>query len=295
MRMEPGRRTIPELGVMGGESGKSRSGLFSFGRFEENVRQDPKRQRTHRHGFHELMIFEEGRGQYSGDFESVEVIAPTAIVIPAGTVHWWPQAENLRGAVCGFDLEFLRLHGRMDEAAAVLLPPLVPMVPLDSGAMAQMSPWLERMGREWLGDGGGRLEILRACLTALLVDVRRQQIARQTAPDAPHTAVERIYIAFLDELEKQVTKMPSARDLANALRMTPDHLSASLREACGRNAGDLIAERVMLEAKRLLAHSRLGVAEAAYALGFESPSYFTRFFRKHASLSPKEFRERENL
>lgn len=289
--MEFRRQKIPQLAVIESDLRNDRSGIFSLGRYEVNVRQDPERRRTHRHGFHELMIFDAGHGVYSGDFETVEVTAPAAIVIPAGTVHWWPRSEELRGVVCGFDLEFLQATGRTDDASAVLRPPFRPMVPLARESLARMMPWLARMEREWLSDGFGRMEILRACLTSLLVDVRREQLDQLAAADAPHTAGDRIYLAFLEELEKQVTRMPSARDLATALRVTPDHLSASLKQACGRNTGELIAERIMLEAKRLLAHSGLGVAETAYALGFESPSYFTRFFRKHADLSPKEFRE----
>lgn len=56
------------------------------------------------------------------------------MVIPAGTVHWWPEAESLRGVVRGFELEFLRVAGRADAAAAVLQSPLVPLVPLTKGA-----------------------------------------------------------------------------------------------------------------------------------------------------------------
>jgi AraC-like DNA-binding protein len=287
------RRDIPDLPAMVSRFAEPHRGIFSYGRYEANVRDDPKRLGTHRHVFHELMIFESGRGVYSGDFDPVEVIAPAAVVIPAGTVHCWPEFDTLRGTACGFDLEFLRLGARTDEAVAVLMPPLMPVVPLKQETLARMHPWFSRMDEEWQDNGVGRLDLFRACLLALLVEVRRERNSHVSAPDAALSLDGRIYGAFLDELDRQVNRMPSVRDLAESLQLTPDYLSASLRQVCGQNASDLIAERVMLEAKRLLTHSRLSVAETAYALGFESPSYFTRFFKKHTDLSPRDFRQKE--
>ena len=47
----------------------------------------------------------------------------------------------------------------------------------------------------------------------------------------------------------------------------------------------------MLEAKRLLLHSEISVAEIADHLGFEDPAYFSRCFKKHTSRSPIDFRQ----
>ena len=90
----------------------------------------------------------------------------------------------------------------------------------------------------------------------------------------------------------------------------PDHLerlASKIREADGfvfitgeynwgmqpglKNLTDHLRGRLILESKRLLAHSDLNVSEIAYQLGFEDPSYFTRLFRQVEGLSPREFRE----
>lgn len=280
------RRDIPQLNAVGDESAAHNGGRFSLGRFEENMRADPRRAETHRHTFHELMVFESGEGTYSGDFVEYKIAAPAAVIVPAGTVHWWPAAKDLRGWVCGFDLEFLRAVNRTDEVIASLLAPKLPNVVLTTDAMERMQPWLRRLQQEWWGHALGKREMLRCCLTAALVEVSREH----GLEDGPKSASQRLYFAFLEVLESRVMTMPSARDLAEILRVTPDHLSASLRMCTGKNTGELIAERIILKSKRLLAHTRLGVAEAAYALGFESPSYFARFFRRHAGVAPKEFR-----
>lgn len=68
------------------------------------------------------------------------------------------------------------------------------------------------MIKEWLGDGAGRLEMLRACLAAMLVNVRRGQLDLAAAPShAP--SQQWIYQAFIVELEKQLHTFPSVRDV----------------------------------------------------------------------------------
>src|SRR5208282_3886417 len=64
----------------------------------------------------------------------------------------------------------------------------------------------------------------------------------------------------------------SVRDYAKMLGVTPSHLSEALRLETGLTAGDLIRARLLLEAKRLLLHSELTIAEIGYELGFEDPS-----------------------
>ena len=78
---------------------------------------------------------------------------------------------------------------------------------------------------------------------------------------------------------------------AKALKVTPGHLNDTVKARTGRVAGDLLRERVLLEARRLLLHSRLGVAEVAYHLGYEDPSYFARTFRREIGSSPADFRD----
>jgi AraC family transcriptional regulator, transcriptional activator of pobA len=74
--------------------------------------------------------------------------------------------------------------------------------------------------------------------------------------------------------------------------VTSSHLSESLRMETGLRPGELIRARLLLEAKRLLLHSELTIAEIGYELGFEDPSYFSRFVRREIETSPVEFRNR---
>jgi len=77
---------------------------------------------------------------------------------------------------------------------------------------------------------------------------------------------------------------------ATLLGVSADHLSATFRKTTGFPPGILIQNHLILEAKRLLAHSTLAVGEIAERLKFKDPSYFSRFFRRATGVSPSEFR-----
>lgn len=79
---------------------------------------------------------------------------------------------------------------------------------------------------------------------------------------------------------------------ATLLGVSPETLSEIVKKETGKTPGTLIRERILLEAKRLLLHSSLSVAEIAYELTFKDPSYFNRFFRRSTADTPAEFRKR---
>lgn len=72
--------------------------------------------------------------------------------------------------------------------------------------------------------------------------------------------------------------------------MTPDHLSRNCRAASGLSALDLLQDRLLREARRLLAYTVAPVAEVARDLGFNEPSYFSRYFARRAGQAPQDYR-----
>ncbi len=78
-------------------------------------------------------------------------------------------------------------------------------------------------------------------------------------------------------------------DVADMLCLSPKYLSESLKAECGQSAREIIDERLLTEAKALLAQSALSISEVGYRLGFAEPSSFSRFFKRLSGLSPSEY------
>ncbi len=117
-------------------------------------------------------------------------------------------------------------------------------------------------------------------------------LAARAAPqprDAPGSALLRRFEAWVDA---RLLERPTVADCAQALAVTPTHLSRVLRAATGQPASRLIEARLMREARRQLAYTSLPVSTIAYTLGFADPAYFSRVFGRVEGLSPRAFRER---
>ena len=111
-------------------------------------------------------------------------------------------------------------------------------------------------------------------------------------------ASQRIATLFLELVERQfpvdenhlTIKLRSASDFAEQLNVHVNHLNRAVKEITEKTTTQIIAERVLQEAKILLKHTAWSVSEIAYALGFNEVSHFNNFFKKHVQLSPLKFR-----
>lgn len=78
--------------------------------------------------------------------------------------------------------------------------------------------------------------------------------------------------------------------MAEAVHLSPGHLTTALRQRTGRTVQDWIAERRMTEARRLLLEKRLDAAEVGRRVGYTDPAYSSRAFRRNHGQTPRAWR-----
>ncbi|AWK04760.1 helix-turn-helix domain-containing protein [Flavobacterium crocinum] len=101
---------------------------------------------------------------------------------------------------------------------------------------------------------------------------------------------QKILSSYFDKGLHQSVGLPSVNYLANELLLSTRYLSDVLKQETGKTALDHIHIYLIKEAKNLLVGSDKNVAQIAYELGFESPSYFTRLFKKQTGFTPLGYR-----
>ena len=117
------------------------------------------------------------------------------------------------------------------------------------------------------------------------------RVAERRSDAAWLAALERSPAArFLMLVEERARSPLSAAECAARLAVSADHLHATVRRVPGSSVGEVIRDRRLLEAKRLLRYSDLPVATIAAELDFEDPAYFSRFFKRYAHQTPLQFR-----
>ena len=114
----------------------------------------------------------------------------------------------------------------------------------------------------------------------------------------PINASSRITMLFLELLERQFpidenhTKIniKAASEFATQLNVHVNHLNRALKETTQKSTSQIIADRILKEAKNLLSNSYMNISQIAYALGFNEATHFNNFFKKHTALNPSAFR-----
>ncbi|MFD2919839.1 helix-turn-helix domain-containing protein [Terrimonas rubra] len=119
--------------------------------------------------------------------------------------------------------------------------------------------------------------------------------------DQHQNAASRLTAVFLELLERQFPiegvdrplQLKTAQDYANNLHVHVNYLNRAVKETTGKPTTTLISERIISEAKALLQHTDWNIADIAYALGFEYPTYFNNYFKRQTGTNPKAFRAME--
>ena len=126
--------------------------------------------------------------------------------------------------------------------------------------------------------------------TALLYDLKLLHAHQSGENTAKLSRGQRILQQFLDALGRKDPLPRNIKAYADHLCITPNHLSAVIREQSGRSVMDWLNAHCVLRAQVLLRHTNLSIYEIADRLGFQSATFFTRFFHRETGMTPKEYR-----
>ena len=248
----------------------------------------------HRHDFYEIAWITGGQGGIWIDLDHYRVGPNTLCFLSPGQIHAWEVAGDPAGFLLGFTHRFFTESP--DDASALIKLPFfygvgaAPVLSVNEEQTELFTQTCSQLLREshlaLLGQGA----ILRSYMRILLLEARR---LRDTQAGVNHLeeasfALTKQFVLLVDA---HYLDTSSVADYAAMLHVTTNHLVKTVKRSLGHPPGQIIRDRLLLEAKRLLRYADMPVAEIATYLNFEDPSYFSRFFREKTGLTPTEFRE----
>jgi AraC-like DNA-binding protein len=210
-------------------------------------------------------------------------------------VHLLRREKKVTGYVISFSKEFIF----MDSDSASLMESLpffdnpfaLPLVKITlKSRIKDINDLLLKIQNEFTDKNEDRAFMLRMYLCILVLNAKRIHSADDKSGKiiSQHSEITR---KFKMLVQNNFKDKKSVSDYAKILNITAGHLSETVQKDIGKSAGSFIHDRIILEAKRLLYHSPKTVKEIAFELKYEDPSYFTRFFKSHAKVTPEEFRK----
>lgn len=287
-RVTSGRK--PRIPIHDFSRDDSTSIPFKLLRLENKTDYDPSE--PHRHNYYEVFYFEEGDGQHMVDFEWLPIQPHSLHLVSPGQVHCVQRSLDSSGYVLLFSRDFL-LSTAISKDDVLGLPlflhPRAVSVVLPQEQAAAIRTVIDSMKREWVVGGAFSEDIVRAYLTIMLLKYASLVQPMEEEHRADSVTIQLVQ-RFKVAVENNFRHLHQVCDYAAHLAVTPSHLNDVTKKVTGSNASDVIHERIVLEAKRLLLHSGLTTKEIASFLNFQDPSYFSRFFRKYTGQSPSGFK-----
>jgi AraC-like DNA-binding protein len=217
---------------------------------------------------------------------------------PIVPYSWEAESEEQAGWYCLFTEDFIQHSERTSQLHDSPLFQIGsnPIFFPNEAQLAELSVIFQKMQNEISSTYAHKYDVLRSYLHLIIHEAMKNNPA--TNFHRYVNATSRISTLFLELLERQfpidspalVLKLKNPADYATALSVHINHLNRSVKEITGKTTTAHIAARIIKEAKALLQHTDWNISDIAYSLGFEYPSYFTLYFKKHTGIAPTQLR-----
>jgi len=266
---------------------------FIADHFAHYLEDHPNLHFPHKHSFYHLVYFTKGSGSHSIDFVHFPVEAGQIYFMAPGQVHSWDFDQQPDGYIVNFSEQYLQAlianPGYPDQFSFFSGIASQQVIVIPSAGRQQIEEILETIVREGNSTAAFKDDFARAALVQLLILVNRYTNKEGEEHRSNYNTV--LLQNFRKLIEQHYKEKRLTKDYAAMLYITPNHLNALSKDVTGRSAGELIRDRILLEAKRLLVNARLTIAQIAGELNFIDNSYFSKFFRKYEGITPEAFRK----
>jgi AraC family transcriptional activator of pobA len=245
--------------------------------------------RPHKHSTYISILFTKGSGEHQIDFDTYDVKPGSVFLLNPGQVHSWKLSNYTDGYVFFHSKEFYDGENRkIEEFPFFYLQQNHPVIYLLGRQLEKIEALFKEVNDEYSADLPFRNGKILSLVDLIYIELSRlyQTKGTQKKSVSPNYLKVKKLQKLIDE-NFRTKKFP--HEYADLMNMSTRHLSRLCQETLHKSTGDLIIDRIIMEAKRILIHNDITVSELADQLNYEDHSYFGRLFKKKAGVSPKEF------
>jgi len=275
----PGRTDLPD---------------FHIFTIEDTYPHTRKTMPPYRFDFYQIVFFENSEDAILNvNTESIQNLSNQLFFASPEHVLTWQRDEVLRGYIVYFKEPFLAQYPRLvTEEFSYFRITELNRVQVPERDKLNLYDHFSQLLQLFQSEHPYRVQMLQAALLLLLFDCKRLHDGqeRRLQERSPQHVLAFRFQEFVNQ-HYQTRKKVS--DYAALMAISPDYLAQSVRAAIGKPPLQVIAERILLEAKSLLTYSDLSIGEIANQLGYDELTHFGRFFRRHTGYSPSVWRNQQ--
>ena len=244
----------------------------------------------HRHNSYVLVLFTNGSGMHDIDFDTFKIEPGSMFFMQPGQIHHWSLSDDIDGFVVFYSQEMYNLYFRQKTIEAYSFYSSLgnsPEMIFESKELEAMQFYFQKMLAEYQGSKIMKQDKIMNLLDSIHIEIARKYNERHVLETHSYNVKIKDFDVLLEKYF-WTEKAPSF--YASQLHITLKHLNRICNEILKKTTTQVITDRIILEAKRMLMDKKRTVSEIATALGFDDYSYFVRLFKKHTAMTPTAFR-----
>lgn len=250
----------------------------------------------HSHNFYLCILFTKGAGIHEIDFNSYDINPGNIFFLKPGQVHSWKFNTEPEGFIFFHSKEFYEMHYVLHELKTFPFyysyqnPPFIKI----SENIQEITFKFQHLLQEYRGSEALKEVKIVSCITDIYITLTRLYTSNVDVEDFSHPSYLKILESFEKLIEQNYENQKLPKFYADQLNMTTRHLNRIVKETVNKTTNQLISERVILEAKRLICHSDNSLVSISEILGFNDYAYFSRHFKNKTGIKPIDFQKTYN-
>lgn len=251
--------------------------------------------KPHRVEFYQIHYITKGTGTHFIDFKPYQYNEGSIIFVSKRQVQAFDVRSNVDGFLILFTDDFLSKN--------LIHSDILSMYRLYNYHLYEPVIYFEETGKEFikhivndmyweylLADNFAKEEIL--CLLLKLFLLKVERIKRSLTPKEKNVEWLSTFGVFKNYLEEQFAETRNAKEYAKMMNISYKHLNEVCKSVTGNTSKVFIDQFIILETKRHLSTSDISVKELTYILGFDEPTNFLKYFKKHTGQTPSQFKKK---
>jgi len=250
-----------------------------------------------RNNYYTVVINLSGSGKLKSDFSTYDFSGQVLMCFSPYQPFMITGADDLNGVILNFHPDFFCIHLHQKEVACngvlfnnIYQPPFITLADKDIALFLNI---IEQMQIEMQNAALAQYELLISYLKIFLINGSRLRLDQSPMASAEISGLKEPFVlqSLKDAIEENFKTKHSPAEYADLLNISPKALAKITKNHFNKTLTNMIAERIVIEAKRELYLTSKPVKSIAYELGFNDEFYFSRFFKNNADVSPQLYRE----
>lgn len=246
----------------------------------------------HSHDFYLAILFTKGNGVHEIDFTSYDVKPGALFFLNPGQTHHWELSEDTEGYIFFHSQAFYDLHythSRLNRFPFFFSMHQSPALYPNTQSLEKISLLFRTILEEYTNSNILKKEAVIGLVDLTYIEASRIYPEYEADTNSAQNNYYNRFREFEALVEDNYRQMKSPSLYASMMAVTSRHLNRITQSVVGKSASEVITDRVLLEAKKMMVLHKKSFSEIAIGLGYLDYGYFSRLFKKKTGETPSEF------